>query len=131
MALGAKAERLAVADEARGRLLSAGAKYRRAFIYYIQAERMHVPDFAPRKQAYREALDRFSRFLKHTRANCRRVDAYLDMALPALLIGAQNAGGPAPCMVHFDGLDVTKEIVYPARHPRCARGARHGDARCR
>ena len=112
-ALGAKLKRLAAADEARGRLLSAAAKYRRAFIYYIQAERMQGPDFAPRKEAYREALDCFSRFLKHTRGNCRRVEVpYLDTALPALLVGAQNDGGQTPCMVHFDGLDVTKEIVY-------------------
>ncbi len=113
IALGAKVKRLAAADEARGRLLSAGDKYRRAFIYYIQAERMQGPDFAPRKEAYREALDCFALFLEHTRANCRRVEVpYLNTALPALLVGAQNAGGHAPCMVHFDGLDVTKEIVY-------------------
>ena len=41
--LGAKLKRLAAADEARGRSFSAGAKYRRAFIYYIQAERMQRP----------------------------------------------------------------------------------------
>ncbi len=112
-ALGAKLMRLAAADEARGHLLSAGAKYRRAFIYLIQAERMQRPDFAPRKEGYREALDCFSRFLAHTRSNCRRVEVpYLNTALPALLVGVPNATGNAPCMVHFDGLDVTKEIIY-------------------
>ena len=111
--LGAKLKRLAAEDEARGRLLSAGAKYRRAFIFFIQAERMQRPDFAPRMQAYREALDCFALFLKHTRANCRRVEVpYLNTALPALLVGAQSAGIDTPCMVHFDGLDVTKEIIY-------------------
>jgi pimeloyl-ACP methyl ester carboxylesterase len=111
--LGAKLKRLAAADEARGRLLSAGAKYRRAFIYYIQAERMQRPDFAPRQGAYREALDCFALFLKHTKQNCRRVEVpYLNTALPALLVGAQGGDGKAPCMVHFDGLDVTKEIIF-------------------
>ncbi len=112
-ALGAKLKRLAAADETRGRLLSAGAKYRRAFIAFIQGERMQRPDFAPRKEAYREALDCFSRFLALTRQNCRRLDVpYLNTSLPALLVGARGDGGDAPCMVHFDGLDVTKEIIY-------------------
>ena len=111
--LGSKLRRLAQENEARGQLLSAGAKYRRAFIAFIQAERMQRPDFAPRKQAYRKALDCFSRFLTLTRQNCRRVDVpYLNTTLPALLVGAQNSGGDAPCMGHFDGLDVTKEIIY-------------------
>jgi pimeloyl-ACP methyl ester carboxylesterase len=111
--LGAKLKRLAADDEKRGRLLSAGAKYRRAFISFIQAERMQRPDFAPRQEAFREALDCFSRFLKNTRQNCRRVEVpYQHTTLPALFIGAQNAKGDAPCMVHFDGLDVTKEIIY-------------------
>src|ERR1700691_4217204 len=72
--LGAKLKRLAADDEARGRLLSAGAKYRRAFIYFIQAERMQRPDFGPRKEAFREALDCFSRCLTNSRRNCRRVE---------------------------------------------------------
>ena len=112
-ALGTKLKRQAEADDARGRRLSAGAKYRRAFIAFIQAERMQRPDFALRQEAYREALDCFSRFLTLTRQNCRRVDVpYLNTSLPALLIIPQNAGGDTPCMVHFDGLDVTKEIIY-------------------
>ncbi len=110
---GRKLKRLAAHDEARGRLLSAGAKYRRAFIYFIQAERMQRPDFGPRREAYREALDCFALFLQHTGQDCRRVEVpYRDTALPALLVGAPSTGGAAPCMVHFDGLDVTKEIIY-------------------
>jgi dienelactone hydrolase len=111
-ALGRKVRRLAEADEKRGHLLSAGAKYRRAFIYLIQAERMQRADFEPRKDAYREALECFALFLKHTHGDCRRVDVpYGDTVLPALLVGTKG-GGNRPCMVHFDGLDVTKEIIY-------------------
>src|SRR5579863_9472122 len=98
-ALGAKLKRQASADETRGRLLSAGAKYRRAFIAYVQAERMQRPDFAPRQQAYREALACFSQFLTLTRQNCRSVDVpYLNTSLPALLVAPLNAGGEVPCM---------------------------------
>ena len=112
-ALAVKLRRQAAADEARGRRLSAGAKYRRAFIAFIQAERMQRPDFAAREQAYRDALDCFSRFLSLTRQNCRRVEVpYLDTSLPALLIMPREPSGDRPCMVHFDGLDVTKEIIY-------------------
>lgn len=117
--LGAKLRRLAADDEARGRLLSAGEKYRRAFIFFIQAERMQRPDFAPRELAYANALDCFSRFLALTRQNCRRVEIpYQGTTLPALFVGAENDGGDAPCMVHFDGLDVTKEIIYLIGVPR-------------
>ncbi len=73
---------------------------------------MQRPDFGPRNEAFREALDCFSHFSRNTRRNCRRVEVpYKDTALPALFIGAQT-GADAPCMVHFDGLDVTKEIIY-------------------
>jgi dienelactone hydrolase len=111
--LGRKLRRLAAEDEKRGRLLSAGAKYRRAFIYLIQAERMQRADFAPRQEAYREALECFALFLNHTGEDCQRVEVpYLGTVLPALLAGAQSGDGDKPCMVHFDGLDVTKEIIY-------------------
>ncbi len=111
--LAAKLKRLAKADEARGRLLSAGAKYRRAAIYYIQAERMQRPDFAARTEAFGEALACFSRFVALSRQHCRRVEVpYQGTTLPALFVGAQGADPAAPCMVHFDGLDVTKEIIY-------------------
>ncbi|MFZ0608745.1 MAG: prolyl oligopeptidase family serine peptidase [Xanthobacteraceae bacterium] len=112
-ALAAKLKRQAAADEAGGRRLSAGAKYRRAFIGFIQAERMQRPDFPAREQAYRDALDCFSRFVLLTRQNCRRVEVpYLNTSLPALLVIPPGASGDVPCMVHFDGLDVTKEIIY-------------------
>jgi len=113
-ALGNKVRKLAAADETRGRLLSAGAKYRRAFIYLIQAERMQRPDFTPRQQAYRDALDCFARFLVLIPQVCRRVEVpYRDTSLPALLVMPQGGvSGNVPCMVHFDGLDVTKEIIY-------------------
>jgi dienelactone hydrolase len=111
--LGERAMRLAAADEARGRGLSAGAKYRRAFIYLIQAERMQRPDFAPRREAFRTALDCFAKFIALSGEDCRRVEVpYRGTSLPALFVPARGAPGKAPCMVHFDGLDVTKEIIY-------------------
>lgn len=113
--LGDKVKRLAEADIAKGRNLSAGEKYRRAAVYYIQAERMQAPHFDRRRQAFASMLDAFAKFVELTDQGCVRCEVpYKGTSLPALFIAADNPddGGKAPCMVHFDGLDVTKEIIY-------------------
>jgi dienelactone hydrolase len=110
-----KERRLAEADEARGRHFSAGDKYRRAAVYYIQAERMQQPKFEPRKKAYAAFLECFGKYISLTARKCTRVEIpYKDGSLPALYIPADGLkpGERAPCMVHFDGLDVLKEIIY-------------------
>ncbi len=112
--LGEKLERLAKADEAKGRGISAGEKYRRAAIYYIQAERMQGPHFEPRKAAFAKFLDCFSRHIALTGKSWQRCEVpYQGVGLPALYVPALGvkAGQKAPCMVHFDGLDVNKEII--------------------
>ena len=113
--LGRKLRRLAEADEAKGRKLSAGEKYRRAAIYLVQAERMQRPGFEPREKTFAEYLECFAKFVALTGQNCERVAVpYKGKNLPALLIKAEGvpAGQRAPAMVHFDGLDVTKEIIF-------------------
>ena len=108
-----KERRLAQADEARGRGLSAGDKYRRAAIYYVQAERMQRPGFEPRKAAYAAFQECFRKFIELTSRRCDRVQVpYKDTTLPALFVPADAPVGKAPCMVHFDGLDVMKELIY-------------------
>lgn len=119
--LGAKVAKLADADLVKGRLLSAGEKYRRAAIYYIQAERMQGPHFAPRQKAFAAMLDAFGKFIELTSQNVTRCEVpYKGASLPALFVPAEHTGGDrkAPCMVHFDGLDVTKEIIYLLGMPR-------------
>lgn len=114
-ALADKVRRLAQADETRLRHVSAAEKYRRAAIYYIQAERMQRPGFAGRAPAYQAMLDCFAKFTALARTRCARVDIpYQGTTLPALFIPADtlSPGAKAPCMVHFDGLDVLKEIIY-------------------
>src|SRR5262249_14859528 len=114
-ALGARLRRLGEADEVRGRLFSASEKFHRAAIHFIQAERMQRPGFEPRKAAFAQYLECFAKFVDLSKRNCMRVEVpYLGTALPALLVQAEGrkADAPAPCMVHFDGLDVTKEIIY-------------------
>lgn len=110
-----KIRRHAEADEARGRGYSAGEKYRRAAIAYIQAERMQRPGFPGREGAYKNMLACFAKFVALTGRSCTRVQvSYQGTSLPALFIPASGvpAGQRTPCMVHFDGLDVLKEIIY-------------------
>jgi dienelactone hydrolase len=121
--LAGKVQRLAEADEAAGRRFSAGDKYRRAAIYWIQAERMQQPAFAPREGAFRSALACFAKYLDCSGVACRRVEVpYEDTTLPALFVpAAADTDAPAPCMIHFDGLDVTKEIIYMLGMPDALR----------
>jgi hypothetical protein len=114
-ALADKIRRFAEADEARGRGISAGEKYRRAAIAYIQAERMQRPGFPGRDGAYKNMLACFAKFVALTGCSCTRVQVpYKGTTLPALFVPAAGApsGKRTPCMVHFDGLDVLKEIIY-------------------
>lgn len=104
-----------LADEsvADGRPLSAAARLRRAAIYYQVAERMQSRDFAPREGAYAKMLDAFARAVDLGRENCELVEvAYEGTHLPALFVRAEGVEGPAPVMVHCNGLDSTKEMIY-------------------
>jgi len=113
-ALGERLCRLAGADEAKGRNYSASDKYRRASIFFLHAERMQAHGYAPRKAAYERFLDCFGKYIALGGVNCRRVEVpYKDTSLPALFVSGLAAGQEkAPCMVHFDGLDSAKEMIF-------------------
>jgi dienelactone hydrolase len=113
--LGDKLREQAERDAAKGRRLSAGEKYRRAAVYYVQAERMQSPHFEPRKKTYSAMLHCFEQYILLTAQNCTRCEVPFDgSSLPSLFVNAQQPvrAERAPCMIHFDGLDVTKEIIY-------------------
>ncbi|TRW47470.1 alpha/beta hydrolase family protein [Georgenia yuyongxinii] len=104
-----------LADEnaAAGRSLSAATRLRRAAIYYQVAERMQSRGFAPRAEAYRKMLDAFERAVRLGEENCELVEVpYEGTTLPSLFVRAESSGAPAPVMVHFNGLDSTKEMIY-------------------
>jgi len=104
---------LAEEDIVAGHDLSAGEKYRRASVYYMTAERMQSRHYAPRRIAYSKMLESFSKAIVLSRDNCERVEIpYEGVSVPALLVRAERADGPAPTMVHFNGLDSTKEMIY-------------------
>jgi dienelactone hydrolase len=110
---GAKLARAATVDEKAGHLLSAGEKYRRACVMYITAERIPAHDHPPRLAAYDELLWTFRKFVECSGANCEKVSVpFGNSFLPALMVSVGSAEKPAPCIVHFNGLDGVKEYLY-------------------
>ena len=76
---------------------------------------MQRPGFSPRTKAFADYLESFAKYISLSNRQCTRVEIpYGTKGLPGLLVGAEGLaqGQKAPCMVHFDGLDVTKEIIY-------------------
>ena len=107
--LAMRVEASARAEEERGHLLSAGRRYRRAAAYWFTAERLHRPGHAERAAAYTRMRECFDKFVACRAENCVRMEIpYEGRVMPALYTAA--SGGP--CMVHFDGLDGTKELMY-------------------
>ncbi|WP_027820305.1 alpha/beta hydrolase family protein [Paraburkholderia bannensis] len=104
---------LAAEDEARGRLLSAGEKYKRASIYLLTSERMLAHDSPGRMALYQRELDVFAKGIALARDACERVEIpYGDGHLAGLYVRAKNAPERAPLLVQVNGLDSTKEMKY-------------------
>jgi dienelactone hydrolase len=112
MKVATRVERLGQQDEAANHPLSAGRKYMRAGLYYLLAERMPSHKDPRRMIAYRKALTVYEKGLKLRREPVEKVEIpYGKQTLKAYYMPA-GVPGRAPCMVHFDGFDVTKEIIY-------------------
>lgn len=104
---------LAGEDEARGRLISAGAKYNRAAIYLLTAERLQARGVPGRLELYRRFLDVFARGVQLSGEHCERVEIpYGDAHIAGLYVRAEGVDGPAPILVQVNGLDSTKEMKY-------------------
>jgi dienelactone hydrolase len=113
--LGDQVRRAAEQAEARGRRLTAAGAYLRACSYYQIGERFRTPKDEAGLAAYRAAVGCFRRFAELTdRPRIEAVEVPFEGgALPAYFVRAEGAG-PArrPCLVYFDGLDITKELQY-------------------
>ena len=104
---------LALEDEEKGRLLSAGEKYKRAASYLLTCERLQAHGSAGRLELYQRFLDTFARGLELGGEACQRVEIpYEGKHLSALFVPAEGVGGPAPVLVQVNGLDSTKEMKY-------------------
>ena len=114
MKVAEKVERQGREDETKGHMLSAGRKYLRAGIYYLMAERMPSHKDPRRLEAYQRGIDLYRKGLTLRREPVEYVEVpFGPHKLPAFFSKAP-VPGRAPCVVHFDGLDVTKELIYGA-----------------
>jgi len=105
-------DELAARDEAAGRCRSAARKRRRSSAYHLMAERM-MTNLSPLKmQSYEKSL---ASFRSATRGLERPIEflevRYGDGPLPALFLAGEGTGR-RPCIVCFNGYDVTKEVLY-------------------
>ena len=109
-----RVERLAQADEMAGNLLSAGRKFLRCGLYFQLAERMPSHKDPRRLVAYKKGITAYAKGLQYRREPIEYVQVPFEGTyLPAIFMKAPGAS-KTPCMVHFNGLDLTKEIVYSA-----------------
>jgi dienelactone hydrolase len=117
-----------VADEVRGHAerfresghaVSAASFYLRACHYYQMGERFRTPKDQRALDVYRMAVDCFHQFVKLTDLKIEIVEVPFEgKSLPGYFVHAQNArSARPPCVVFFDGLDVTKEIQFVAGVP--------------
>jgi dienelactone hydrolase len=100
--------------EKAGHRVSAAHAYLRACNYYQMAERFRTPKDKIGLDAYRKGVDCFHRHAALTDVKIEIVEVpYEGGSLPGYFVHAQNAKSKKPpCVVFFDGLDVTKEIQY-------------------
>jgi dienelactone hydrolase len=100
--------------DAGGHRVSAAHAYLRACNYYQMAERFRTPKDEKALSVYRTAVRCFHRHAELTDVGIEVVEVpFENGSLPGYFVRAQNARSKrAPCVVFFDGLDVTKEIQY-------------------
>ena len=112
-----------VADEVRGHAerfraskhpVSAASFYLRACHYYQMGERFRTPKDEHALATYRRSIDCFHNFIGQTDLKIEIVDVPFEgKSMPGYFVHAQNAKSErGPCVVFFDGLDVTKEILF-------------------
>ena len=100
--------------EKSGHRFSAAHAYLRACNYYLFGERFRTPKDARALEIYRVAVDCFHRHARLTDVRIEIVEVpFENGSLPGYFVHAQNTTAKQPpCVVFFDGLDVTKETQY-------------------
>jgi dienelactone hydrolase len=102
---------------------AAAPAYLRACKYYQMGERFRTPKDEKALEAYRISIECFHRFAALTDIDIDIVEVPYDGGkLPGYFVHARNSAAKrAPCVVHFDGLDVTKELLYVRGVPDLAK----------
>jgi dienelactone hydrolase len=103
--------RHAAEDLAEGYVHAASARYFRAATYHLTGERQTPPGPA-KTHSYQAALAAFAKGVEHMPHPLERVEIDSpDGILPGYLIHS-GTDGPAPVVIFYNGLDVTKELLY-------------------
>ena len=97
-----------------GHRVSAAPFYLRACKYYQMAERFRTPKDARALEIYQKSIDCFHAFTRMSDVKIEIVEVpFVDGSLPGYFVHAQNSSAERkPAVVFFDGLDVTKELLY-------------------
>ena len=93
---------------------AAAHAYLRACNYYQMGERFRTPKDRTGLEAFRKGVECFHRHAVLSDLEIEIVEVpYENGSLPGYFVHAQNVKGErGPCVVFFDGLDVTKEIQF-------------------
>jgi dipeptidyl aminopeptidase/acylaminoacyl peptidase len=97
-----------------GNNTSAAHAYQRAANYYHMAERFRTPKDKKALEIYQRGIDAFHQFIKLSDYNIEIVEVpFVGGSLPGYFVHPQKkVAEKSPCVVYFDGLDVTKEIQF-------------------
>jgi dienelactone hydrolase len=98
----------------KGHRFAAAHAYLRACNYYQMGERFRTPKDKIGLDVYRRGVECFHRHVALTDLKIEIVEVpYEGESLPGYFVHAQNPKSKrVPCVVFFDGLDVTKEIQF-------------------
>ena len=115
--MGDKIEARGREEERRGHRRTAASCFLRASRYYQTGERFIHPRSQQSQDIYAKSVTIFKEAAAAIRSpRIEPVEVpYENTSLPALLVHPDRPNGitrPAPCMVFFDGFDVTKELQY-------------------
>ena len=105
-------EDLAARDECAGHAQSAARKRRRVAAYHLMAERM-MTNLSPLKmESYQKALEAFRSATSGLEESIEYLEVpYEGGRMPSLFVAGKGTG-KQPCLVFFNGYDVTKEVLY-------------------
>lgn len=97
-----------------GHPVSAAHAYLRACNYYQMAERFRTPKDSAALEVFQTSIRCFHRHAALSDLKIEVVEVPFEGgSLPGYFVPAQNVKSrPAPCVLFFDGFDITKELQY-------------------
>lgn len=119
-----RVEARAVAQELGGSTVSAGESYAEAAMYYQVCERVLEFHDDRKLDLFQRSVRCFEKSLGYRDPRGRIVQIpYEGIHLRGYFLPAQGAdAGPAPCVIWFDGFDISAEILVARVEDLCRRG---------